>query len=626
MENLSFRVDTLWSCQECQRRKRKCSKEKPSCSLCLKKHTTCVYSAPRKRGPPKGYLVGLRSTGTLENLKRSSLQNTQLLSSSMRKELMNVRLPRSLSPISTPTNILSKIPIQLQMQLLQSFMTSFSCSVPVFHHKYFFYRLSKQVLPDILLYSMFAMASRVFLKKIKSETSNRGIHNKWVKIIQETDLAGTALQLAQQQMFMEPSMYSASALLILSTMMYFDGDEFTASRCFMMVSKISQEMGLPVQDVENDTTIGGPNDTIEKEERRRLFWWVFLMSHCFGDASTKPVLSIDEQKAYVLLPGDDEKWQKMAFQSHEPRSWVDNTLMLPHEDRQMAIFELEIDILLTDIGNVMNSVKDYNTAFNFSDGVNELTSKLLSNVQQLQLRLECWDNRLPSQLRYDLLCVVKVPDSTIHVSTTRVLRWVRVNFLQSKLYLHQIHLTLCLAPLAKDVLRECLEIADELIKLTRSSFDKDLIDDPSIFSYIPRTCDSLLTMINWISDMSFSTSIGSANGIDDREKLLFCHEAKRHIDSTYELTHHFDPIWQNTVKDVFQMIQIKEATEQAYSLAISRITASAVYSSFTPEGNLDASFGSTAITIPFDFGSMYPNSDEVLVEPDLGNIFNFHEL
>ncbi|KAK9702638.1 hypothetical protein K7432_011137 [Basidiobolus ranarum] len=234
----SSNTHSLQSCEECRRRKRKCSKTKPTCMNCIKNKTECVYKSPRKRGPPKGYMSGLRSTSFLidqEHPEKKKKQTHNCLSERLEFE---PKIPlRSLQFLSKSSILLPKIPPKLQIELIQTFLKSFSFSAPIFHHEYFFYRLHKQALPNFLLQTMFAIGGRFFLKTHELGITDSRIPEEWLDLVRNANFTETSMQLAQQQIFMEPNTYNAIALTLLSTMMYYDGENSIASTCLMMAAK-----------------------------------------------------------------------------------------------------------------------------------------------------------------------------------------------------------------------------------------------------------------------------------------------------------------------------------------------------------------------------------------------------
>ncbi|KAK9762629.1 hypothetical protein K7432_011452 [Basidiobolus ranarum] len=443
----SSKVSTpsLLSCEECRRRKRKCSKEKPVCSMCFKNQTSCEYKRPRKRGPPKGYMLGMRSTSFIFNQKPTTERKVRLLKSSPESEVKYRTPVLNLFSLSAPSIALPKIPPALQTELLRTFIRHFGYSAPIFHHEYLFYRLSKQALPDFLLQCMFAIGSRFILKNQQAGIANSNIPSKWVDIILETDFTGNALQLAQQQVFMEPNIYNAIALSFLSMMLYYDGSDSAASTCLMLAAKIVQDSGLALLDVEYDGSGNSTIENIEKEEHRRLFWCLLILDRWVQQRS----MVAEEKTACILPPSDELKWQQLTL--HLPNT----PTRISYEDRKMWSFMIEIEFLHSDISCLLNNIEGSDkipTLFGkvyYSDHVPDASTRL----EQYKRALLSWKSHLPSEYRYVATADENEPGNI----QLNIPKWMQIIYLVNKLHLHQIEMTLCCHKTDVSLLRDCLE-------------------------------------------------------------------------------------------------------------------------------------------------------------------------
>ncbi|ORX82789.1 hypothetical protein K493DRAFT_411760 [Basidiobolus meristosporus CBS 931.73] len=308
-------------------------------------------------------------------------------------------------------------------------------------------------------------------------------------------------------------------------MLFYDGRESAASTCLMLGAKIVQESGLALQDIDHDALGSSPIDGIEKEERRRLFWWLLILDRW----AQKRTMTVEEKTACILPPGDEAKWQQLSFLLPSAQ------YRLSYEDRKMWSFMIEMEFLLSDISNLMSSLSDRNKLPALF-GIIRITDRILDaplKLKQLQSALHSWSDRLPSEYRYNAALAENVHAST-HLD---IPKWMRISYLISKLHLHQIQATLFCDAGDMGMVRECLEDAAEFVSIVRYLPETELVDDPLTFSYNILTSRILLTIMEYTfrtneNDSDFTQHMATLRNVEKYQMAL---QAKQHIDSIYEL-------------------------------------------------------------------------------------------
>ncbi|ORX96537.1 hypothetical protein K493DRAFT_314477 [Basidiobolus meristosporus CBS 931.73] len=539
----------LLSCEECRRRKRKCSRDKPVCALCLKNNTNCLYRCPRKRGPPKGYMLGKRSTSYISS-QQPAQEKTSLVKASSSPKAFSREPSLPLYSLSNPAFALPRIPMALQTELLRTFLKHFGGAAPIFHHKYLYYRLNTGALPDFLLQTIFAIGSRFFLKRQHLET-NPNIPDEWVKLVLDSDFTESAVQLAQQQIFVEPNIYNAIAFNLLMLVLFYDNRESASSTCFVLAAKIIQESGLALQDVNRDILGCSPIEGIEKEERRRFFWWSVILDR-WGDDR---VMTSEEQTACILPPGDEQKWQQLSF------LLPGTQYRLSFEDRKLWSFMIEIEFIVSDISSLVTTILDRNklpTVF-ATLPVTHQRSDLPLKLEELLGALHSWANRLPLEYQHNSFA------ENVEGAHTDIRKWMRISYLIGRLLISQIQATLHWNDEDMSIVRECLAIAAEFVLIVQYLPEEELIDDPSTFSYAILSCRVLHTIVEYVYHCGTSTSMAYLSNPGCVGRLELAVQAKQYIDCIHGLLTKYVTIWKFSNSDLSQLAEIKATAEHMCS-------------------------------------------------------------
>ncbi|PVH73499.1 hypothetical protein DL98DRAFT_595018 [Cadophora sp. DSE1049] len=352
--------DSNPACQSCRRRKLKCPRESPSCSQCIRLEVKCVYTSTKKPGMKSGAIEALnRRLQILEDIvlnddgnqnqaqsnvgpvsrqdsRNSLLQVSQVLIKELQKisstssadehpssphDDGNQRKRRRLDTNGTcdrstsldlgdGDDLLGSLP---NPEILSFIVDKYFCVlqhwIPFLHQKRFESQLSNPLKKErnaVVLHAITCATLR-FVKSedhgmSEQEVSTRVRHSRQVVML-------TALS--------RPSMENLQALIIIAFDHIGRGDVDKAWSLIGSLTRTVEYLRLTVEPealqrrpLRRPLTLLEPtNDWTEIEERRRLFWNIFLLDR-YCSITTGWNTSLTSDDVHRKLPCDGGLWHR----------------------------------------------------------------------------------------------------------------------------------------------------------------------------------------------------------------------------------------------------------------------------------------------------------------------------
>ncbi|KAF9887759.1 hypothetical protein FE257_009565 [Aspergillus nanangensis] len=347
------------ACNACRRRKLRCSKELPSCQHCRKSASECLYEPKRgKPGMKTGALENIhrrldalehtvgRQQATLDGLEGEGEQgsrdydstvHTILSSLATSLQSLNRRQSSLTRPCSRnqnqdqersstakrrrteedgqrcqsfPTDHVAEIPEDLVLgDVLEAYFTYVHPWTPIIHEGRLRRRLDEDVDRDklsLVIQAMILVASRYI-----EDAETAALLCKSPK--QSEDLRDWLVSKAMKQ----PSVENLQALVIIATDDIGSGQ---APHAWPLVGSLSRMVEYLQLTVEHDEAaqssfsqpyrlLAPPQDWIEAEERRRVFWSIFALDR-FCSVSMGWNTSLTSDDVHRRLPCDGITWRK----------------------------------------------------------------------------------------------------------------------------------------------------------------------------------------------------------------------------------------------------------------------------------------------------------------------------
>ncbi|KAG4436263.1 hypothetical protein IFR05_008245 [Cadophora sp. M221] len=355
--------DSNPACQSCRRRKLKCPRESPSCSQCIRLEVDCVYTSTRKPGMKSGAIEALnKRLQILEDIvlrddgngdlnqgstfarpasgketRDSLLQVSQVLIKELQKiscvsssdDLPNDpyrddgnQRKRKRHEIDDGFDLQNRLDVDDGNDLLDSLPTPEILSfivdkyfrvlqhwIPFLHQKRFERQLDNPLKKErnaVVLHAITCATLRFVDKEdhgmTQLEVSNRVRHSKQVVML-------TALS--------QPSIENLQALIIISFDHIGRGDVDKAWSLIGSLTRTVEYLRLTVEPevlqrrpLRRPLTLLEPtNDWTEIEERRRLFWNIFLLDR-YCSITTGWNTSLTSDDVHRKLPCDGGLWHR----------------------------------------------------------------------------------------------------------------------------------------------------------------------------------------------------------------------------------------------------------------------------------------------------------------------------
>ncbi|KAH7391643.1 fungal-specific transcription factor domain-containing protein [Cadophora sp. MPI-SDFR-AT-0126] len=352
--------DSNPACQSCRRRKLKCPRESPSCSQCIRLEVECIYTSTKKPGMKSGAIEALnRRLQILEEIvlhgdgnqnqarsnvgpalrqdsRNSLLQVSQVLINELQKisssssaeehpstpnDDLKQRKRRRLDTDSVfdaessfdlgdGSDLLSSLPKPEILNLIvEKYFSVLQHWIPFLHQKRFERHLSNPLKKErnaVVLHAITCATLR-FVKDddhgmSDQEVLNRVLHSRRVVML-------TALS--------RPSMENLQALIIIAFDHIGRGDVDKAWSLIGSLTRTVEYLRLTVEPEALQrrplrrplTLLESTSDWTEIEERRRLFWNIFLLDR-YCSITTGWNTSLTSDDVHRKLPCDGGLWHR----------------------------------------------------------------------------------------------------------------------------------------------------------------------------------------------------------------------------------------------------------------------------------------------------------------------------
>ncbi|KAL3479636.1 fungal-specific transcription factor domain-containing protein [Aspergillus californicus] len=318
------------ACSTCRRRKTKCSGERPICFHCRRNRHACVYEPYSVTAlPPVSHNVR-SSSGQSELLQRIDLIESRLA------ELSNhntQRTPSSDTPAhETSSHPFINPPQHIQRSLIDTyFVHVHNHPYSHFHETSFRQSFDSSSLPRSLLLAVLASAVRFskheFYRGRTLEASEVYSRGAWLSVLTD-DLTSEDTM----------SLHVVQAVNILAVVEHTAGRINSGWLKLGLGARISQAMGLMRE----------PDPWLpfaEQEERRRVFWSVYLLDKLISCGRSRPIVILD-QDCQLRLPCIEDSFRKgEAKPTHTLHQLLDWNTQMTESPSPFALVVLLASIL-----------------------------------------------------------------------------------------------------------------------------------------------------------------------------------------------------------------------------------------------------------------------------------------
>ncbi|KAL2848892.1 hypothetical protein BJY01DRAFT_262417 [Aspergillus pseudoustus] len=265
------------ACANCRRRKTRCSGDQPICIHCRRNGRACVYE-------PYAVTVGDK------NIKPSPPTVPDNIDLLQRLNVIESRLAElsgqspSHSPLDPPQHVLSSV--------IDTYFTHVhNQPYSYFHETSFRQKFQARALPRSLLLAVLATAVRFTNNEYYSgrtlEVSELYAREAWLAILADDLVSDDTMNL-----------HLVQALNMLAVVDHTAGRINSGWMKLGLAARISQGMGLSR---EPDARL----PAVEQEERRRVFWSVYLLDKLISCGRSRPIVILDRD-CLLCLPCTEE--------------------------------------------------------------------------------------------------------------------------------------------------------------------------------------------------------------------------------------------------------------------------------------------------------------------------------
>ncbi|KAK9717184.1 hypothetical protein K7432_006390 [Basidiobolus ranarum] len=435
------------ACIICRRKKVKCDSKRPTCSNCLRLGNDCVYvPTAKKRNPQKQYIESLErkielleqrlkhaplnltkhSQDTLELPDYSELLNPNYNSTSTDSSpkpspqeesiqdtpiklyfgntsgILDIKdFPPQIintSPSSESTTVFESSTDELSLSpkeskyLIDAYFERANNTIAVVHRPTFLKALKNNRVSKILLYSMYALSSSIIHTDDSEKQSSQfsaSTCDMYASKVKELLPVTNQLDISTIQ-----------ALIIITC---FEFGRSPSSWIFPALAiRIAQALGINRIDENSGNEVISPEQWIERETRRRIWWTCYMMDR-YGASLTGRPLMIDERDCHILLPVSIEAWESgipspsQMLQIEDVDAGLSESLFPStstlYLDASCSISAVYI-VLITILGKItryINQPKAKRQEFSY---------QVCPKFVKLDNELQAWATSLPAQYQY----------------------------------------------------------------------------------------------------------------------------------------------------------------------------------------------------------------------------------
>ncbi|KAI8802203.1 fungal-specific transcription factor domain-containing protein [Cladochytrium replicatum] len=330
------------ACDACNKKKVKCDGGKPTCGHCSRIGQACSYSrGAKKRGPRAGYIETLENRLKEMELLLSARQISmgESIASSDDADIAAARLTalRRRQTSSTPTtsgsgmtdfdgkhpgfgiddasppissadfgaDVSSSSPV-LPQEVLDDLITLFYeyCDpfFPLLNQRNF--RKKIQTHSPLLLNAIYALSARFSTHPLVLTKPDQPFASGDVFYMRARELVDHYMD--------SPSQSTVTALVLLATYAAGSGRGSAAWMYSGMAIRMAQELKLNVEpEFEESSSNRHRSDSLEMEERRRLWWCCYILDRYAGAAADRSMI-INEKDCRVYLPCPEDVFQALG--------------------------------------------------------------------------------------------------------------------------------------------------------------------------------------------------------------------------------------------------------------------------------------------------------------------------
>ncbi|RFU80057.1 fungal-specific transcription factor [Trichoderma arundinaceum] len=305
-------------CASCKVSKRKCTKELPRCSLCVKKDLVCQYaqSARSSPGSPPVWSQPSVTDGDQQNTQALSVQNVLFLDSRI------LHYGRAMPCGATPGHVIDLIGDAHDIKIMSSrFFDTIQYWMPIVSKRSFYgHHLQQSSSPRpelaILLLCMKLISE---VPSDDDQSPKNTLYHATKQFYQEVETAGIlSFQVLQ-----------AGILLCL----YEIGHAIYPS-AFLSVgacARYAHALGITG---DGRSQINRPLTWVEQEEIRRVWWAIVVMDRFVGLGCRGRSFVIEHPQPHFILPAEEAAWDNGIIKNNNL-----NTVSHPSEN-QMSKFAL----------------------------------------------------------------------------------------------------------------------------------------------------------------------------------------------------------------------------------------------------------------------------------------------
>ncbi|CAM1501275.1 Fc.00g104370.m01.CDS01 [Cosmosporella sp. VM-42] len=386
-------LHSLFACTECKARKVRCDRIRPTCGRCVD-GGACQYPASRKRpvtlaARPK--LRELENRGTNKQMTAVELEDKL-----KEKELTKRQLPQTpdsrseTSTVTTPERAEEsphQWPPQWQAEeLINLYFATAHHDAPMLHPSRYISSLNQVSFkqpPFCLQLVVMALAAGTASEHVDLAEP---LYRQARQCIETDEMKedGLAITLAHAQCW-----------VLLS---HFEAQNLWASRASMSTAKavrLSQILGLHLLDGHRTViqALPSPSDGIEREERRRTFWSIFITDRGASSTTGLPAI-IDVRHIRTRLPAAEESFEAGI---EEPSITLKDALhsgttvssAFACRVAAMHLFHECFNVEIYDVADTSCSDLDDMDAIPFEKSFHYLDTKLATALERLPKRLQC---------------------------------------------------------------------------------------------------------------------------------------------------------------------------------------------------------------------------------------------
>ncbi|KAE8353400.1 fungal-specific transcription factor domain-containing protein [Aspergillus coremiiformis] len=323
-------------CSTCRRQKRKCTKERPRCSVCQKAGRACDYTPI----PP---IIKNSRTSTSRDIRESSESQEQHESGS--RPAKTVRLTGSESRmLALPaTSGLSTLFLDSDISPDRSYLErNKKISLPSEYLRYL--RNAVEVRHDVDVYfnsvhTFFPIVSKLRLyRQLTNEDRNYDadlallliamqLHTRPSTAVDTMEVELYRLAKASYTYIESNGLLSITVLQALLLISLYEMSNAVYPAAYLTVgrcARLGHAMGIH-QRSDAPQMLNGPGTWVELEERRRTWWAVIILDRYVNLGGRGRPFACEDAQPEDLLPADDKNWDRGEITAVEPLAVRTNT-------------------------------------------------------------------------------------------------------------------------------------------------------------------------------------------------------------------------------------------------------------------------------------------------------------